>query len=479
MTLSDLLTQANSSGSGTNPLAFLAQMMPGGGTPQTAPSQPAPIDPTGSSTLPAGNPGVVLARLKSGANAQNAPTPPQAKAPWMFSGAPDVKGMSKGAAFATGLGGGLRDASQSALLSQQMQSQNFQNNLAIYKFLAEQKNVETTQAEQAKRDQTQADYYAAQNNPELQGKKAKAIAEAQEPDEVANAAERGKIMDAIDAARGDRPGTMMKTPEGVQFYSEGKFPTGKQQGPGAPLNPTEEKGVLASNNKIEALQNSLGTLKQAREVLNGGDIYSGYSGDVATWLANKVPGHVADMMVDTDKAGRTTAYNNAIQSAVLPQAKENFGARVSNYEERIMQNLSPTSAISPQARQKILDTIIQRSEAGLAGEYQTLDDIKSRKMFQPGYRAPNPYADWNEQDFHGKPVPAASPGTGRGGGGTKAAAPETSGEEESDAGTAGGIVSSAHAAPAAPVRVTSPEDAKKLPKGTQVVLPDGRTGQVK
>jgi hypothetical protein len=140
--LSDLLTQANSSGSGTNPLAFLAQMMPGGGTPQANPSQPAPVDPTGSSTLPAGNPGVVLARLKSGPNA-NLPTPPAAGKPWVFGGTPDVRGMSKGSAFATGLGSGLKDASQSALLAQQMQGQNFQNQLALYKTLFDMQHQNT------------------------------------------------------------------------------------------------------------------------------------------------------------------------------------------------------------------------------------------------------------------------------------------------------------------------------------------------
>lgn len=432
--LSDLLSGVNIGG--VNPLAFLAGQPPAP-APQTAVPQAAPIDPTGASVLPAAAPGNVLARLQTGA-----PTPPAVTVPHIFSGAPDVRGMSRGAAFASGISGGLVDASKQGLLAQQAQSQNFQNNLELYKTLFQQKNTEASQAEQAKRDQTLAGYYAAQTDPELQGKLAKAKSENAEPDVVADAEERGKVLDAAGIPR--------DSPEGKQFYAEGKFPT-KAQG-ATNLNPTEEKGVLSSNTKIEALQNSLGTLKQARDIVSGGDIYTGYTGDAATWLANKLPGQVSSMAVDQDKAARTTAFNNAIQSAVLPQAKENFGARVSNYEERIMQNLAPTSSISPQARNQVLDTLIQRREAALAGEYQTLDDIKSRKMFQPGYRAPNPYANWNpEQDFNlGKTPAPTAPNPVR-----KATAPPPSNEAD------GGGIGSAAAAPS-PLASIPPGAIKKL-----------------
>jgi hypothetical protein len=473
MALSDLLNQAGSGG--PNPLAFLAQLgqpQPPPAPPQTGVPQAAPIDPTGATVLPAAAPGNVLARLQSG----SAPTPPAITTPHLFSGVPDVKGMSRGAAFASGLSGGLGDASKQALLAQQAQSQNFQNNLELYKTLWGQKNTEASQAETAKRDQALQSMWAAQSDPELQGKLAKAKAENAEPDEVANAAERGKILAAIDAAHGNPEGTFLKTPEGSQFYAEGKFPTKAQSSAAGSLNKTEEDAVIKGQTKIDALSNSLDTLKQARGVIANGDIYSGYTGDVAQWIANKLPGNVSSaMQVDQDKAARTTAYNNAIQSAVLPQAKDNFGARVSNYEERIMQNLAPTSAVSPQARQQILDTIIHRREAALAGEYQTIDDIKSRKMFQPGYRAPNPYENWDpDKDLTpaGKTIPATAPAA--------PAPPQTPGNRAAAAPpprvVGAGIVSPAAAATAQRVKVSTPADLAKLPSGTPFITDDGRTG---
>ncbi len=158
------------------------------------------------------------------------------------------------------------------------------------------------------------------------------------------------------------------------------------------------------------LQDSLNTFKAAKGILDQGDIYSGIPGKGATFVQNNFPGAMADMVTDPDKAARTTQFNNLITAGVLPGAKDNFGARVSNYEERIQQSLGPSSALQPQARQRVLDSIIQRREAALAGEYQTLDDIKSRKMFQPGYRAPNPYENWDsDKDFNLGKSPAATP----------------------------------------------------------------------
>lgn len=121
--LSDLLDQIGSSGA--NPLAMLAQM---GGQGAPAAPQPAPVDPTGASALPAAAPGNVLARLNSGARA---PTPPPVATPHLFSGVPDVRGMSRGVAFASGLSGGLGDASKQGFLAQQAQSQIFRINWAF------------------------------------------------------------------------------------------------------------------------------------------------------------------------------------------------------------------------------------------------------------------------------------------------------------------------------------------------------------
>jgi hypothetical protein len=94
-----------------------------------------------------------------------------------------------------------------------------------------------------------------------------------------------------------------------------------------------------------------------------------------------------------------------------------------------------------------------------------LDDVKSRKLFQPGYRSPDPYGNWDpEKDFNptaprqGGPAPSKKTG---------AAAPGAAG--------AARLGDAAQAAPATgPVTVKTPEDAMKLPKGTVFMTPDGR-----
>jgi len=448
MALSDLLSQAGNGG--PNPLAFLAglgQQQPAPPPPQTAVPQAAPIDPTGETALPAAAPGNVLARLQTG----GAPKPPAVTVPHIFSGAPDVRGMSRGAAFASGLSSGLGDASKQGLLAQQVQSQNFQNNLELYKTLFQQKNTEASQAEQAKRDASLDAYYKAQTDPTIQG--ALATAKAKDTDVVADAEKRGEILKAIDTAHGLPEGTTAKTPEGTEFYATAKWPN-KPQGADAPLNPTEERGVLASSNKIEALQASRGMLLQAKNILDTGDIYTGLEASAATAAANKLPGSMAGMAVDLDKAARTTSYDNAVKSAVLPLGKDYFG-RVTNYEERVMQNLTPGSGNSPQAMRMVLDNIIRRREAALKGEYTTLDDIKSRRMFQAGYKAPDPYSDW-DPDKDLAPL-KATPGT------TRAAGPAPSKVTAAPPSAAGidALGSSANAAPS-PLAAVPPGAIKKL-----------------
>lgn len=432
---------------------------------------PPSLDATGQTLLPAAAPGNILARLQQRAAAPAAPiTTPQ-----VFSGAPNVQGMSKGSAFATGLAGGLADASKSGILANEIQAQQQQQQLEAAKTVLGQQNTEATLAEQKKRDATLDQYYKNLVDPDVQRK----LAEVKDTDYVAQA--------QTDAQKlGWEPGSpqyqdLMRT---AAFKNAGG--TAAATAKAYQMNPTEEKAYGAQDQKVQMLSGALDSLKEARSLNDQVD--NGTWGAIRTAAVNKMGG--ADLGglfgLDAKKAAVTTNFNNAITGGFMSGAKDLFCARVSNYEEQLMQNLSPNSGIAPEARGQILDRVIARKQQALGWEIDNRDAMKAGTYFQKGAPTRNPYESWNadkDMAIGGKTAPAAAATSASAPpSGTAPAAPPAPSSPSvltPTSATGGATLGPGPSAPDGLPIISDPAAARKLLPGTLFKTPDGATRRVR
>lgn len=391
--LDDLLQSMNFQ-SGGLPISAAAPTATGAPAPGSAPTMPAaPAAPGAALSTPMAQ---VLAKLRT----QQQPAQlPQS----IFSGVPDVKGMDRGAAFMSGISSGLADSSRTMLANNQLSTQQQAQNLNLFKTLAEVQNQDNSFGlqqqqfgETQKRDQTMADYYhgliAAKNtensNDTVESRQA-------------------------NAAKIFPPGT---DPAVISTYVATGKPPSKYGNPVAPavkpqMGPTEQKIYDQANSRVSYLQNSIDSLNGALKL--SGNIYGGPVGNLETQASNMLQGHAP--FVDPNIAANTDQYAQAIRMAGLSGAKELFPGRVTNYDEQLLQSVNPTAAKSPQARQQILQKMIDDRQQMLEYEQNRVASIKSGEYFAHGGAPPSigtsPYSKFGAVplDQYGQPKPGATP----------------------------------------------------------------------
>lgn len=189
--------------------------------------------------------------------------------------------------------------------------------------------------------------------------------------------------------------------------------------------------------------------------------------------------------LDKETAANTSEFNNLVMGSYMGAAKDLFGARVTNYEEQLLQKLSPQSGLTPEARKAILRQAIKTKQHLLRKENERRNSMKTGDYFAKGQPPESPDETYggllpsNESADTTGAIPATPASTGGASiaPGPTAAAPTA---QPTAFGISGpNMPGSSAGQPSASqerVLVNSPEEARKLPPGTLFVTPDGRRG---
>lgn len=249
---------------------------------------------------------------------------------------------------------------------------------------------------------------------------------AKTPAEYAAEKEKAKKNTAEDETAGReraaaRAGLKPGDPGYQGFILTGKMPREDM----GPLTATDKKAILEADELVLSNRTAIDSLKQAKELSA-----KAYEGPTAG-MRGTVMGNLGN------EAGKATMeYNNLVTSNALSQLKATFGAAPTEGERKILLEIQGSASLPHDVRMKILDRGIAMAEKRMAFNEQRARELRGG-------------------DYYKNPE-KRSPG----------AAPQSQGQSPQGSQSRG------------PVRVTSPEEAYRLPKGTPIILPDGREGVV-
>src|SRR5208337_2470132 len=205
--------------------------------------------------------GNVLATLQRRAQ-MNRPAPAQPTQPYAFSGVPDVKGMSKGAAFATGLSSGLHDSGTNSQLQSQQEQQNLALQLQIAKAQQDQQNTQFSQnlqtQQNARADMAQSLPYIKQK-AEIEA----AAAKSQEETGKEKATDAQGMADQLFPPNADGTRTPENLALAASVASGGKYTSANRS---QDMTAPELKAYNDSTTRLSALQGSLQDMKTARDL---------------------------------------------------------------------------------------------------------------------------------------------------------------------------------------------------------------------
>jgi len=168
-----------------------------------------------------------------------------------------------------------------------------------------------------------------------------------------------------------------KTPEQVGLGAgAGGLPGGGSPAPMRKLTPTEIKMVDKADSAIEMLNTNLDLLKQAKEL--SPKARSGM------FMGNKGLNEMAAGAIGDQASIDTADLNKLIGGLALTQLKPLLPGQISNYEDKLMQDLSGTSNVPDAVRQKIYDRATKMFQRKLAAAQRQADQIRSGTYLRPG-----------------------------------------------------------------------------------------------
>jgi hypothetical protein len=230
------------------------------------------------------------------------------------------------------------------------------------------------------------------------------------------------------AAAGLKPGDA-----GYQGYIlTGKMP----REDAGPLSATDKKAILEADEGVLAAQTAIQALNDAKKL--SPRALSGFGAGARATAANNLPDWAfPDALASKEGGAATSELENVVTSQALAQLKSIFGAAPTEGERKILLDIQGSIGQPDAVRQKIYDRGIALAEKRLGFNQQRANELRGGDF----YKAP---------DKRGQGQPQAS-------------ISQTPSERPQGRG---------------PIRVATPEEAYRLPKGTPIILPDGREGVV-
>lgn len=197
------------------------------------------------------------------------------------------------------------------------------------------------------------------------------------------------------------------TAEGRRFILTGDLPDAAKT---ADMKATEQKMFAANVEKKAILDQQIKDLEHARQI--NPDVYTGnVEPAAARFVARNLPTGISNMIVDPDRVTKTTLYENLVNGATLSQGKELFGARPTNYDEKLLQQLKANPNMTVQERDTILGQMIEHRKALLQETADNTAAMKSGTFFQRSSQGNvAPQTAGGNAPSQGAPPPRASQG---------------------------------------------------------------------
>lgn len=191
------------------------------------------------------------------------------------------------------------------------------------------------------------------------------------------------------------------------------------------IDSTARKAIYEAQDELPNIQSSIETLNEAKALLTGvgsggakiPPIYTGWGAQTRSNINQGAPGFLPNIITDPDRAKSTQRYNQIMTSeAIAAMAQSLKGATTNEEMARFISIMNDPSA-GPEVKARTIDQMLRSAQRHMQNKQDRIKEL--------GGRMPNLGV----------------------------------GEQQ-------------------PVRVNSPEEARQLPKGTPIILPDGTIGRV-
>lgn len=191
------------------------------------------------------------------------------------------------------------------------------------------------------------------------------------------------------------------------------------------IDSTARKAIYEAQDELPNIQSSIETLNEAKALLTGvgaggakvPQIYTGWGAQNRSNINQGLPSALPNIFTDPDRAKSTQRYNQIMTSeAIAAMAQSLKGATTNEEMARFISIMNDPSA-GPEVKARTIDQMLRSAQRHMQNKIDRIKEL--------GGRMPD-----------------------LGGGGDQ------------------------------PVRVNSPEEARQLPKGTPILLPDGTVGRV-
>jgi len=153
----------------------------------------------------------------------------------------------------------------------------------------------------------------------------------------------------------------------------------------AQLSQGEQRQVFQHQDQIDAGQNTLAMLAQAKDLSKKfrggvGAATSAYVGSQARSLVGMAPSEESNALIN---------YDNLVKEQALAQLKSTFGGNPTEGERKVLLDLQASSGKTPEQRAEILDRAIALAQDRVKSAEQRRESILNRSYRQPG-AAPTP-----------------------------------------------------------------------------------------
>lgn len=194
-----------------------------------------------------------------------------------------------------------------------------------------------------------------------------------------------------------------------------EIPGTRIEGPKKGPDSTARKAIYEAQDELPNIQGSIDVLNEARALLP--QIYTGYGAGLRSSFNQAAPGVLPNVISDPRRAQATQRYNQIMNAEAISAMSQTLKGATTNEEMRAFVTMMNDPTVGVDVKLRVIDqmtTAAQRRQKNLQDRITEL----------------------------GGRMPDLSAGGGQ------------------------------------PVRVNSPDEARKLPKGTPILLPDGTMGRV-
>jgi hypothetical protein len=160
------------------------------------------------------------------------------------------------------------------------------------------------------------------------------------------------------------------------FILTGKMPREDAQ----TLTPTDKKALWAAEDEVPALDNTISSLKRAKELNR--KTFTGVTAGTRGWLGTAIPG--GDLLVDGEAAKATSEFNKTMSmEAIQSMAQTLKGATTDAELERFVSILADP-ATDPDIRERTIDRMIALSERVKEVKMNRINELRGNSKPSPG-----------------------------------------------------------------------------------------------